>query len=195
MPPALPDPRLVLLTLGSAQDPAGPAQLLPTAAARLSQLSGLPLRPIAADRQAPDALGELRNQRGPWLATLPVDPGLWLPGGSWAEALGAWRQPCLLLIAPAHLATGLPAAGCALLQRWRVPLLGLLQWGGAWEAFSRRRDGLPWLGLLPDDGGPETADGEALGADDEPQACREDQEAALLEALAGRWRKLAAELA
>lgn len=184
----------MLLTLGSAQDPAGPARLLPAAAARLSQLSGLPLLPIAADREAPAALGALQDQRGPWLAPLPVDPGLWQPGGSWAEALGAWRQPCLLLIAPEHLATGLPAAGCALLQRWRVPLVGLLQWGGAWEAFSRRRDGLPWLGLLPDDASREAAGGDAQGAGDDAQE-GDDHQAALLEALALRWRKLAGELA
>ena len=47
------------------------------------------------------------------------------------------------------MATGLPAAGTALLERWRVPLLGLLQLGGAWEPLERRRDGLPWLGWLP----------------------------------------------
>lgn len=85
------------------------------------------------------------------LACLPLDVGLPLADGRcWAEALGAWRQPCLLVIGAPQLATGWPAAGSALLGQWRVPLLGLLQWGGRWDAPLRRRDGLPWLGLLPD---------------------------------------------
>ncbi|MEI7666797.1 MAG: hypothetical protein WCI65_12195, partial [Synechococcaceae cyanobacterium ELA263] len=68
------------------------------------------------------------------LAALEIDPGLALPGGGrWVEALGAWRQPCVLVIGADQLACGWPAAGTALLQRWRVPLLGVLQWGGAWD--------------------------------------------------------------
>lgn len=49
---------------------------------------------------------------------------------------------------PEQLATGLPAAGTALLRQWRVPLLGLIQWGGRWDPEARRHDGLPWLGAL-----------------------------------------------
>jgi hypothetical protein len=50
----------------------------------------------------------------------------------------------------AQLGTGIPAAATALLQRWSVPVLGLLQWGGIWDASTRRRDGLPWIGQLAD---------------------------------------------
>jgi hypothetical protein len=42
----------------------------------------------------------------------------------------------------------LPAAGTALLQRWQVPLVGLIPWGGPWNPVARRQDGLPWLGCL-----------------------------------------------
>jgi hypothetical protein len=68
--------------------------------------------------------------------------------GSWAEALGAWRQPTVLLIPAAAAASGPAAAYHALLKLQGVPLLGLIQWGGPWQAGDRRRDGLPWLGWL-----------------------------------------------
>ncbi len=90
----------------------------------------------------------------PGLVPLPVDPGLPLDGaGHWAEALGAWRQPVLLLLSGDQLQSGLPAAMVALLRQWQVPLLGLVQCGGSWEQAERRCDGLPWLGSLeaPDD--------------------------------------------
>ena len=38
----------------------------------------------------------------------------------------------------------------SLLKNWQVPLVGLVQWGEPWAAAERRRDGLPWLGALPD---------------------------------------------
>ena len=104
-----------------------------------------PLRP-----QSPQvALAGLAG-RGPCLVPLPIDPGLPLEGGAghWAEALGAWRQPALLLLAGEQLNSGLPAAMTALLLQWRVPLLGLVQADGHWEAPARRGDGLPWLGNL-----------------------------------------------
>jgi hypothetical protein len=44
----------------------------------------------------------------------------------------------------------MPAAATALLERWSVPLVGLLQWGGGWDASARRLDRLPWLGQLAD---------------------------------------------
>lgn len=120
------------------------------------------------------------------LACLPFDVGLPLADGRcWAEALGAWRQPCLLVFSAAQLRTGLPAAGCALLRQGRVPLLGLLQWGDPWDEGARRRDGLPWLGLLRD---PEAA-GEPPIA---PSRLEEQLQAqlGLAGALARRWRQL-----
>ncbi len=99
----------------------------------------------------PRLLAALAAQPAAWLWPLPLDPGAFLgPGGSWAEALGAWRQPCLLLIPAAMAASGPAAAYHALLKRQGVPLLGLIQWGGPWLAGDRRRDGLPWLGWLAD---------------------------------------------
>ena len=143
-------PRLVLVTLGTPSDPAAPAALLPAVAQRLSEATGLPLRLIPQPHSPPEALADLLTAPGPWLAPLPLDPGLAMAQGSWAEALGAWRQPTLLVVDHGQLPTGIPAAATALLQRWSVPLLGLIQWEGSWDASARRRDGLPWLGQLGD---------------------------------------------
>jgi hypothetical protein len=145
----------VLVCLGTPSDPAAPAALLPRVAKRLSEATGLPVRLIAEPQSPPQALADLLAAPGPWLAPLPLDPGLALTQGSWAEALGAWRQPTLLVVDQAQLGTGIPAAATALLERWSVPLLGLLQWGGRWDASARRRDELPWLGQLADAEGPE----------------------------------------
>lgn len=172
----------MLLTLGAAADPDGPARLLPVVAERLGALSGLPLQTIPEDGSPQTALAALHGCTGPWLAPLPVDPGLPLPGGHWAEALGAWRQPCLLVMPPSRLATGLPAAGHALLARCGVPLAGLIQWGGRWDPGERLHDGLPWLGWLTARGPLEP---------DQPTAA----DMALLSALQGRWRSLMAVLA
>ena len=99
--------------------------------------------------QAPN--GDSASGARPALLGLPLDPGLPLAcGGHWAEALGAWRQPALLVCAAEQLQTGVPAAMTALLERWQVPLVGLVQWGEPWAWAERRRDGLPWLGALPD---------------------------------------------
>ena len=85
----------------------------------------------------------------PTLLGLPLDPGLPLAGGGhWAEALGAWRQPALLVFSAEQLVSGLPAAMTSLLKNWQVPLVGLVQWGEPWESADRCRDGLPWLGAL-----------------------------------------------
>ncbi|MEA5417476.1 hypothetical protein VB757_20390, partial [Synechococcus sp. BA-132 BA5] len=77
-----------------------------------------------------------------------------------------------------QMATGLPAAGAALLERWRVPLVGLVQVGGDWQPLQRRRDGLAWLGWLPD---ADEENGEAEAA-----------MAALQQVMRGRWRMLQA---
>ena len=84
-----------------------------------------------------------------WLLPLGLDPGQELAGsGCWADALAAWRQPVVLLV-PAtafDLPAGAARAYDALLQQARVPVLGLVQIGGA--AAPPRGDGLPWLGWL-----------------------------------------------
>lgn len=127
---------------------------IPAAAGRLAGLGGWPLRTLSIALPPPRVLAELgggrSSRRQPaWLAGLPLDPGLALAdGGSWVEALGAWCQPTALVLAGDQLATGSPAAFTALLRQWKVPLLGLIQWGGRWDPAARRRDGLPWLGAM-----------------------------------------------
>jgi hypothetical protein len=196
-----PLPALVLLTLGSTQDRTGPAQLLPAVATRLGGLTGLPLATISDPSHAPVALARLTAQPGPWLAPLPLDPGLWLPGGSWVESLGAWRQPCLLAFAASQLATGLPAAATALLERWSVPLVGLIQWEGEWDGACRRADGLPWLGRLGADAlGEATAMDAVIGAieaagSDGEGLDHQDEALALWAALQRRCARLLADLA
>jgi hypothetical protein len=171
---------LLLVGLGRQQDLEG----LAAVAARLAAAEGVALRALAGAGDPDAGLAALTGAAaGPWLAALPVDPGLPLErGGSWAEALGAWRQPCLLVMRGEQLDTGLPAAGAALLERWRVPLAGLMQVGGHWQPTERRRDGLPWLGWLPESGGESGAESEEAGA----------AMAALQQVLRGRWRVLQA---
>lgn len=120
------------------------------------------------------------------LAVVPVDPGLPLGAGQdhWAAQLGAARQPCLLLLSAEQAASGVPAAVTALLLQWRVPLVGLAQWGGPWQAKARRQDGLPWLGWL--DGGGGVGDQPADGPGHEPDA--------LVLSTRLRWRQRLAEL-
>jgi hypothetical protein len=168
----------------------GPAEelgfRLQAAAAHLASLTAWPLRPVdpsLSPAQALEGLGEGRSTLGApaWLAPLPLDPGLALGSdGTWAEGLGAWRQPTLLLLDASQLATGWPAAATALLREARVPLVGLVQWGGTWEPTRRREDGLPWLGAVAEPGdGEDGGDGDD-GGDGE----------GLLAALARRWRAL-----
>jgi len=159
---------------------AGPRGLaaLPLAAPRLQSLLALPATAERAELGArlaaePDQLmAALQSHQGGALVALEEDPGRWLPVGTrWAEVLGAWRQPTLLLIAADDAGNGLAAAYTALLDRSAVPLLGLVQWGGSWEGPARSCEGLPWLGALqPGDHG-------GSGAE------------VLLEALKLRWQR------
>lgn len=150
-----PGPGLVLVA------PAGVSVAADQALAQLLQLECLPpLRDPQADPAI--ALAALAQRPGPaaWLQPLGLDPGAWLgPGGAWADALGAWRQPTLLVVPGAAAGSGPAAAYRALLALAGVPLVGLVQWGGAWRPGERRSDGLPWLGWLP------AADGEGDQAD------------------------------
>jgi hypothetical protein len=96
------------------------------------------------------------------LVALPEDPGRSLEaGGHWAEVLGAWRQPAVVLLSAEQVESGLAPASAALLAQQAVPLLGLVQWGGPWEGAVRRREPLPWLGWLAPDQA--EADGDAPG--------------------------------
>ncbi|MFZ9849938.1 MAG: hypothetical protein ACO3FA_00490 [Vulcanococcus sp.] len=152
--------------------------------ARLAALLGLQLlMRIPAPEQDPAAvLDALARQAPGWLLPLPVDPGQELTqGGCWAETLAAWRQPALLLL-PEQAPAGAPRAYHALLQCAGVPLLGLVQLGGAWAPELRRRDGLPWLGWLPATAAP--------GVD--PAQAGDDAAVALRAACRLRWREISA---
>ena len=108
-----------------------------------------PLTAAEPPHRVLQALTALPAEPMPALLGLPLDPGLPVAGGGhWAEALGAWRQPALLVFSLKQLESGLPAAMVALLQQWQVPLVGLLQWGEPWDGPARRCDGLPWLGAM-----------------------------------------------
>ncbi len=171
---------LLLVGLGLRRELEG----LAAVAARLAAAEGVALRQLAGAGDPDAGLTALTaGAAAPWLAALPLDPGLPLErGGSWAEALGAWRQPCLLVLRGEQMATGLPAAGSALLEHWRVPLAGLVQVGGDWQPALRRRDGLPWLGWLPETGVESGEAAEEAGA----------AMAALRQVLRSRWRVLQA---
>ncbi|MCT0224172.1 hypothetical protein [Synechococcus sp. CS-1328] len=182
------------------------AALLSDQAPRLAAALALPLHTLAPAACPQQALRQLEAIAGPWLAALPCDPGLLLvdpasaAANHWAEALGAWRQPTLLLLPADSLATGAPAATTALLRQWQVPLLGLIQGGGPWEAARRRGDGLPWLGWLPEAALHEAELHEAVlpeAAEQEwtEQSWTEQSMAALRLSLEARWLQLQAELA
>lgn len=151
-------PSLLLLATGPQAEVAA---RLAEAAPVLARELGLPLLPAPAPGQDPDqalaALAAAGSAAG--LSWLGVDPGMVLCDGRvWAQVLGAWRQPALLLIGAGQLATGTAAATTALLQRHQVPLGGLIQWGEPWQPELRRRDGLPWLGPVGPLGQPEQGD-------------------------------------
>lgn len=152
--PAPAPPRCLLVGLGGGEEP---VTLLP-AARHLAGALGLPLLEVEDPAAPGRSLKRLCRQEGGWMAALPLDMGAPLPpGGSWAEALGAWRQPVAVAIPPVQLASGLPAAATALLRSWRVPLLGLVQTAGPWRPADRRRDGLPWLGCVGTESDPAPA--------------------------------------
>jgi hypothetical protein len=142
------------LLLLAAGPPEPQSRLLEEAAPALATALGLalgarldpgdPVSQLAALQRPARAAGAL-----PRLIPLPIDPGRTLADGScWAEAVGAWRQPALLLLGADQQESGLAAAMTALLRQTAVPLVGLVQWGLPWQAALRRRDGLPWLGAL-----------------------------------------------
>ena len=93
----------------------------------------------------------------PLIRALPQLPR----GSSWLEALADWRMPTLLLaLADADgEMPGHAAAHAALCRQLHVPLVGLVQLQGHWDAPARRRDGLPWCGWVPDTDHPQHEDG------------------------------------
>lgn len=155
-PPAPPPLRSVVVGSGQEASLRRPECASERAAQRLARTLSLPHRRISDPWTPRGQLQQLQATGGGWLASLPLDPGHPLErGGTWAEALGAWRQPTLLVIAWPQLSSGAAASSVALLRLWRVPLLGVLQWGGPWSPEQRRQDGLPWLGRLEEATGPD----------------------------------------
>jgi len=141
-------PLQLLLTTPPLPQAAGPG-LDPALLRALAQLLQVSLHSVAPLDDPDQALAALQQQGGSWLAGPVPDPGrTWAAGRSWAQALGAWRQPTLLLVPAPQLDSGLPAAATALLLRHQVPLVGLVQLGGSWQPQNRRLEALPWLGAL-----------------------------------------------
>ena len=147
-------PGLVLVGLGEAGlSGLGGLPDLDQAAAQLAALLAMPLQqltPMANPGRALAALHPHSSDQRSWLAALPLDVGRPLDsGGCWADHLGAWAQPCLLVVSAPQLESGLPKAGVALLRLLKIPLVGVVQQGGCWDPAARRADGMPWLGWLP----------------------------------------------
>ena len=116
----------------------------------------------------------LRVQPG-WLLPLAHDPAADLRNsGCWAEVLGAWRQPAVMLVSPEQAAAGPARAYTALMQMMNVPLVGVVQLGLPWLPDQRRGDTVPWLGALE------------LDRAEAPEAARVRQ------VLFARWRLIAA---
>ena len=128
-----------------------PGGTTPAAAAPLAEQLGLRLllEPHTSQQDPAEILAALAGEPPGWLLPLALDPGadLEVPG-CWADVLGAWRQPVLLLLPAAAAAAGPARAYRALLDQAGVPLVGLVQEGTPWHPEPRRRDGLPWLGWL-----------------------------------------------
>ncbi len=74
-------------------------------------------------------------------------------GVSWIEALGAWKQPVILMVESSSNGeiTGIASAYTSLCRTFSVPLLGLVQLGGYWNPKLRRLDCLPWCGFIPNE--------------------------------------------
>ncbi|MCT0229947.1 hypothetical protein KQ306_03600 [Synechococcus sp. CS-1324] len=168
-------PAQQLVLAGAGSDPAA----IDAAAQRLASLLALPLDGWPGSGSATARLASLLERPAPRLVPLLDDPGAWIePDGRWADALGAWRQPTLLLLDAAAVTGGRAAAYSALLEGAAVPLVGLVQWGGSFDLQARRREGLAWLGALSGPSQP------AAGSTEE------EQELALVRTLRLRWRQL-----
>ena len=76
---------------------------------------------------------------------------------SWFQSLADWRQTVLLLTTADSdgAIPGTAPAYAALCRELHVPLLGLVQLQGHWNGPARRRDGLSWLGWIPDNHHPD----------------------------------------
>ena len=95
-------------------------------------------------------LNNLTNDDG--LILLKGDVAKSLPeGGSWLEALGAWKQPIILLVIPLPSGEipGVALAYSALCRELKVPLVGVIQLGGHFVQGRNFSDGVVCCGWLP----------------------------------------------
>ena len=92
----------------------------------------------------------LPEQKG--LVQLIGDPAkISSKGVSWLEALGAWQQPTVLISNTfSNEIPGTAFAYTALCRSFSIPLLGVIQYGGDWDPYLRKLDGLPWCGWIPE---------------------------------------------
>ena len=116
--------------------------------------------PLITVASGASAAGILQNNpAATGLVRLSGDAARPTPQGdaSWLQTLADWRQTVLLLTTADSdgAIPGMAPAYAALCRELRVPLLGLVQLHGHWNGPARRRDGLSWLGWIPDDDHPD----------------------------------------
>ena len=126
----------------------------------LARACRCPLTTVASGASPAEILQANPAAKG--LVRLSGDAAQPTPQGdaSWLQALADWRQPVLLLTTADRdgAIPGTAAAYAALCRELHVPLLGLVQLHGPWNGTARRRDGLSWLGWIPDEHHPEQAE-------------------------------------
>ncbi len=131
-----------------------PPEKLDEAALALANAWGGAFMRVSTSENPQKILQTLPNNEG--LVQLFGDGAITQPnGGSWLEALGAWRKPSILMVLHSLSGGDLPglaAAYVALCKVLSVPLIGIVQVGGSWDPELRRMDGLPWCGWIPDNG-------------------------------------------
>ena len=126
----------------------------------LARACQCPLTTVASGASPAEVLQT--NPAATGLVRLSGDAARPTPQGdaSWLQTLADWRQPVLLLTTAEQdgSISGAAAAYTALCRELQVPLLGLVQLQGPWNGPARRRDGLSWLGWIPDEQHPEQAE-------------------------------------
>ena len=126
----------------------------------LARACQCPLTTVASGASPAEVLQ--KNPAATGLVRLSGDAARATPQGdaSWLQALADWRQTVLLLTTANSdgAIPGTAPAYAALCRELHVPLLGLVQLQGSWNGKARRRDGLSWLGWIPEDHHSEQAD-------------------------------------
>ena len=150
-------PQNLLVVIGAG---ALPELQMSAACQSLADAFGAVLLEEGCGRSPHPLLSEVTSETGDssrlTLLRLSGDVGVDESGeGSWMEALAGWRIPVLMLAHPRPDGRfgGIVPASVAFARELKLPLLGLVQLAGEWDAAARRADGLPWCGCLqgPDD--------------------------------------------